>query len=102
MCPQGVTTFFSCAWGGKVSDKHLIVNSGFLSKLLPGDIVLADRGFDEDIAKMQATLQILAFTHGCAQLCPLDIEKTRQLVNVRIHIERVIGTTRQKFSILMS
>ena len=87
-----------------MSDKHLIVNSGFLSQLLPGDIVLADRGFDivEDIARMQATLQILAFTHGCAQLCPLDIEKTRQLVNVRIHIERVIGTTRQKFSILMS
>jgi len=104
MCPQGVTTFVSCAWGGRVSDKHLTVNSGFLSKLLPGDIVLADRGFDidEDVARMQATLQIPAFTRGCAQLSPKDIEKTRQLANVRIHIERVIGATRQKFSILSS
>ena len=46
MCPQGVTSFISPAWGGRVSDKLLIVNSGFLSKLLPGDCVLVDRGFD--------------------------------------------------------
>ena len=66
MCPKGVTTFVSCAWGGRVSDKHLTVNSGFLSKLLLGDIVLADHGFDidEDVARMQAALQIPAFTRG--------------------------------------
>ena len=104
MCPQGVTTFVSCAWGGRISDKHLTVNCGFLSKLLPGDIVLADRGFDidEDVARMQATLQIPAFTCGCVQLSPQYLEKTRQLGNVRIHIERVIGATRQRYSILMS
>ena len=104
MCPQGVTTFVSCAWGGRVSDKHLTVNSGFLTKLLPGDVVLADRGFDieEDVARMQASLKISAFTHGCMQLSPREVEKTRHLANVRIHIERVIGATRQRFSILMS
>ena len=104
MCPQGVTTFLSCAWGGRVSDKHLRVNSGFLAKLLPGDVVLADRGFDieEDVARMQASLKIPAFTRGCTQLSPQEIEKTRHLANVRIHIERVIGATRQRFSILMS
>lgn len=104
MCPQGVTTFVSSAWGGRVSDKHLTVNSGFLTKLLPGDVVLADRGFDieEDVARMQASLKIPAFTHGCMQLSPQEVEKTRHLANVRIHIERVIGTTRQRFSILMS
>ena len=26
MCPQGVTTFVSCAWGGRMSDKHLTVH----------------------------------------------------------------------------
>lgn len=104
MCPQGVTTFISSTWGGRVSDKFLTVNSGFLNKLLPGDVVLADRGFDigEDVARMQATLKIPAFTRGCSQLSPMDLEDTRKLANLRIHIERVIGATRQRYSILMS
>ncbi|EDO43889.1 predicted protein [Nematostella vectensis] len=44
--PQGVISFISKAWGGRVSDKHLTEHCSILSKLLPGDIVLADRGFD--------------------------------------------------------
>ncbi|XP_065907590.1 uncharacterized protein [Dysidea avara] len=104
MCPQGVTSFISPAWGGRVSDKLLTVNSGFLNKLLPGDCVLADRGFDiaEDVARMQETLHIPSFIRGCSQLSPIDVEATRKLANVRIHIERVIGATRQRYSILMS
>ena len=102
--PQGMTMFLSDSWGGRVSDKHLTRECGILRKLLPGDIVLADRGFDieEDVAMMQASLKIPAFTKGVSQLSPLDVEKTRKLANLRIHVERVIGATRQRYSILMS
>jgi len=48
MCPQGVTTFISQTWGGRVRDKFLRANSGFLDKLFTGDVVQADRGFDID------------------------------------------------------
>ena len=101
--PQGMTMFLSDSWGGRVSDKHLTRECGILCKLLPGDIVLADRGFDieEDVA-MMASLKIPAFTKGVSQLSPLDVEKTRKLANLRIHVERVIGATRQRYSILMS
>uniref|UniRef100_A0A8C5EQN9 THAP-type domain-containing protein n=1 Tax=Gouania willdenowi TaxID=441366 RepID=A0A8C5EQN9_GOUWI len=44
--PQGVISFISNGWGGRTSDKHITEQSGFLNKLLPGDIVLADRGFN--------------------------------------------------------
>jgi len=67
---------------------------------LSGDVILADRGFgiEEDVARMQASLRIPAFTRGCDQLSPLEIKKARQLVNVRIHIERVISAKGRNFS----
>ena len=102
IAPQGVITFISKGWGGRVSDKHLTENSGFLQKLLPGDLVLADRGFDieESVAMYRATLAIPAFTRGKQQLSKREVESTRELASVRIHVERVIGTLRQKYTIL--
>jgi len=102
MSPQGVTTFVSGSYGGRVSDKHWTRESGILKKLLPGNILLADRGFDiaKDVSLMQASLEIPTFTIGLTQLSPNDVEKTRKIVNLRIHVERVIGATRQGFSIL--
>ena len=51
---------------------------------------------------MQAALYIPSFTKGKNQLSALEIEDTRTIANVRIHMERVIGCVRQKFSILQS
>ena len=99
-------SFVSNCWGGRVSDKHLTENSGLLQKLLPGDVVLADRGFDiaESVGTVQAKLHIPAFTKGKSQLLALEVEETRSIANVRIHVECVIGCTcmKQKFPILQS
>lgn len=91
--PQGVICFISKAWGGRVSDKYLTENSGFLDKLEPGDCVLADRGFNiaDSVASVFASLALPAFTKGKKQLAPHEIESTRKIANVRIHVERVIG-----------
>ena len=95
--------FLSHSWGERVIDKHLTRECGVLHKLLPGDIVLADRGFDiELVALMQASLKIPSFTKGVSQLSPLDVEKTRKLANLWVHVERVIGATWQRYSIMMS
>ena len=85
-----------------MSDKHLTEHSGFLNKLLPGDIVLADRGFDiaKAVGMIQASLHIPAFTKGKDQLSAIEVKETRTIANVRIHVERVIGMVRQKYSIL--
>ena len=102
--PQGAIAFVSDTWGGRVSDKYLTEHSGMLSKLLPGDVVLADRGFDiaESVWMMQATLHLPAFTKGKSQLYALEVEETRTIANVRIHVERVIGIVKQKNPILQS
>jgi len=69
---------------------------------LPGDVVLADRGFDisDSVGLCQAKLQMPAFTKGKDQLSAIEVEETRSIANVRIHVERVIGLVRQKYTVL--
>ena len=100
--PQGTISFVSEAWGGRTSDKYLTENCGILEKLLPGDMVMADRGFTihDSVMYKQASLVIPAFTKGKSQLDPIDVERTRGIANVRIHVERVIGLLRRKYTIL--
>jgi len=73
-----------------------------LNHLIPGDVVFADRSFDisDSVGTMQASLSIPAFTKGKSQLSALEIEETRAIANVKIHIERVIGNVCQKYTIL--
>ena len=100
--PQGTVSFISNSWGGRASDKYITEHCGFLDKILPGDLVLADRGFDvgDTLGCLMANVKIPAFTKGKSQLGPLDVEDTRHIASVRIHVERVIGCVRQKYSIL--
>ena len=101
--PQGSISFVSKAWGGRTSDKFLTENCSILKNILPGDLVLADRGFTKQESLMfhQAQLAIPAFTRVKDQLDPVDVERTRPgIANVRIHVERVIGLLRRKYSIL--
>ena len=53
---------------------------GFLVLLLPGDVVVADRGFNiEDSVDLRgATLDIPAFTLRKVQLTPEEVESTRK------------------------
>ena len=92
--PQGSVSFISDGWGGRVSDKHITENSNFLSNLIPGDTILADRGFDikDSLGLYSATVTLPAFTKGKKQLEGIDVEQTRTIANVRIDVERVICT----------
>lgn len=104
VAPQGYVTYISCAWGGRVSDKQITIESGLLKNLLPGDTVLADRGFNigDSVGFYCASLQIPAFTKGRKQLSAYEVAETRKIANLRIHVERVIGLVRRKYQILQS
>ncbi|XP_055527255.1 uncharacterized protein LOC129719864 [Wyeomyia smithii] len=99
---NGAIIFISNAYGGRASDKFITMNCGILEKIQKGDYILADRGFliKDAVNSVGAELLMPAFTVGQYQLHPLDVEKTRTLANVRIHVERVIGQLRKKYKIL--
>ena len=61
--PAGAVTFLSHGWGGRISDKQLTIESGFLDLLTFGDSVLADRGFliVEEVTTRGAVLAIAVF-----------------------------------------
>ena len=64
---------------------------------------MTNRGFttQESVWFHQAESSIPAFTKDKDQLDPIDLEKTRGIANVsRIHVERVIGLLRQKYTVL--
>ena len=66
----------------------------WISKLLdPGDIVLADRGFDigDDVGLHGAKLVMPAFTKGKMRLLQQEVEISQRIARVQIHVERVIG-----------
>ena len=100
--PQGSISFISKGWGGRVSDLHITENCGLLQNLLPGDLVLADRGFNiqESVSFYCAEVKIPAFTRGKPQLSQMELDTTREVAHVRIHVERVIGLLKQKYAFL--
>ena len=73
--PQGVISFISKRWRGRTSDNYVTKHSGFLDNLLPGDVILANRGFNvaDSVSIHGANLDIPAFTKRHEQLSAGEI-----------------------------
>ena len=68
-----------------------------------GGQILADRGFtlqDEFAAGWGFELIIPSFTKGKKQLSSKEVETSRQIVTVRIHIERVIRLIKNRYRVI--
>lgn len=99
--PSGGISFVSRAFGGRASDKVITQRSGFLDLLEQGDLILADRGFliADDLAAHGASLVIPSFTRGKKQLSRYEVEMSRRISRVRIHVERAMESIKN-FKIL--
>lgn len=81
---------------GRLSDKEVVIRSGLVEKLQPGDLVMADRGFTiEDLLDKTVELNIPPFLRDKTQFDKQEVHATRSIAAVRIHVERVIGRIRR-------
>ena len=90
--PSGMINFISECWGGRVSDKVITNQSGFLNLIEPYDAVLADRGFPirEELTLKRATLLIPPGRKGVNQMSSSDVQLTKAIAHRRIYIEQAI------------
>ena len=103
--PLGAVTYLSTAWGGRASDVEMVHASDFISSKYhqPHDQLLADHGFtmvEEFVVTCGAEWLIPSFTKGKKQLSPKEVEISRNISTIRIHIERDICLLKNQFTIL--
>lgn len=93
IAPNGVTTFVSKGYPGSTSDKDTVVHSGVLEQMMPGDMIMADKGFLlHDILPAGVTLNIPAgLWGGKKQYSQQEINDSRAISRARVHVERTIG-----------
>ena len=83
--------YSSPVFEGAASDKQCVMDSGFLDFIERGNVVIADRGFQnlkEEFLKKGATLITPPSMKGKEALSLEDEFKTRSIARARIHIER--------------
>ncbi|XP_040073417.1 uncharacterized protein LOC115317770 [Ixodes scapularis] len=91
--PNGMVSFLSGVYGGRHSDSFITRDSGFLTLVEPGDVVMCDKGFPAiktTVAEEGAILVMPPFNVGGGQLSKQDVEDTLTIAQVRVHVERAI------------
>lgn len=98
---RGVVSYLSIMYTGTTGDKHITENCGILDKLLPGDLLLADRGFDTSEDSAFTCVEVTMST-SCdkPQISPIEFEQRKGIEEVRMHVERVAENLRKEYSIL--
>ena len=85
IAPGGGFTFISNTYPGGISDKEIVVKSGFLNPNLweQGDIVMADQGFliEDYLKPLGLGLEIPNFVKGRDQFTTKKTVKNQQIAN---------------------
>ena len=103
---KGGIVFVSQLYTGSISDKEIVIRSGFLDilkskvavgEILAADAVMADKGFDigDELKKVNLRLNIPPFLANQSAFSEGDVIKTQTVAQHQIHIERAIGKVRR-------
>lgn len=102
--PDSTIAFISAGFAGRCSDREIFRQSNLIDLIEEDDVVLADKGFDiaDLVTSKKSSLNIPNFLRKKKQFSLQELSEDKQITTHRIHVERVIGYLREKYSILSS
>lgn len=96
--PDGLISYVSDGFGGRITDKKIVEESGFLKNLENGAHIMADRGFkhiDEFLAAGNNVLVRPPSVSSTVKSSKQKVKEAKRIASLRIHIERVISRIRE-------
>ena len=90
--PNSKIIFVSKAYLGRISDKAITLDSGFLNMVPMNKMIMADIGFNisNECADRSISLHVPPGRRGKSQMSSACVAKTKRIANHRILIEQVI------------
>ena len=90
--PHSSVMFVSPAYLGRISDKALTLDCGYLDQLPMHSMIMADKGFNigNECADRCISLHVPPGKRGQSQMSKACVAKTKKIANRRILIEQVI------------
>ena len=91
--PTGFISFLSSCYGGRASEKLITKDSGFYDLLGRNDEVMAGMGFQiqEDLLLHFFRLVFPPGARVKIQITKFEVEKIKEVANLRIYVERAIN-----------
>ena len=95
--PSGIWSFVSDLYTGSISEKEIIIQSGFLDKVSKRDGVMEDKGFliQNELAARQAHLVIPPLLKKKPQISEEEFDSIGSIGNLHIHSEQCMEWTEE-------
>ena len=89
--PMPHINFVSNLYSGSISDKQITKECGFIEQLNPGDVIMADKGFNvQDLLALKNVRLLAPPMMGKGKVSSKATTMTRRIAKSRVHVERMI------------
>ena len=92
VAPNSSIVYISKAYTGRISDKEITIDTGYLDNVPPYSIIMCDKGFgiSEECDARRITLYVPPGKRGMSQMGHVEVAKTNRIAKLRILVEQVI------------
>ena len=92
VAPNSSITYISKANTGRISDKEITIETGYLDTVPPYTVLICDKGFNiaEECAVRHITHYVPPGKRGASQMSSVEVAKTNRIARLTILVEQVI------------